>query len=297
MRESASALRSRYMSVLHEGCGRFTFPIYVCRKTFPSFPHFGLSQTAMQNTDHPITVTRSDDEDDLDRTAARSEAFTPIVPSLRDRLKFADLSRAPKCFGSPILCEPHGRHCDVCPLSESCTEVAELLLADYLVARAARHGVSTDYHGTEPWQRDMFAAFRGFYIRAERASRDRNNRQTVDRRRAKAALVETEIEREFERRLRHLSLDVKHRRADKRLQQLRGREGYFALIWKVDALERHKLGRSPTNAELAAAVLSAPGAPADFNRDKAQTARKRIRDLEEPGQPWADFTRRAKAAA
>ena len=115
-------------------------------------------------------------------------------------------------------------------------------------------------------------------------------KQQQRRRRAKRKLLSPDpkelIEQEFEERLGKLQRAVSARRRDKRLEQVRGREQHYSLVWKAKALATLKFGSKPSAARIAEEGKSLLGDPS-FNRHKASGALKVIASLEKPGEPWA----------
>lgn len=218
-------------------------------------------------------------------------ATEPLVPALSKRRNFDGSTRHPECYGSPMWFDATGRGCDTCSHRASCEKLAEQLRPDYLAGSFKRFGTNAAAGPKTGEQKERAARFREWFRRKEINSRARNTRKSTERRREARLQPEAGVEKEFTLRLRRLQLATKHAGASKRLQQLRGREEHVAIIWKVAALAKIRLGRAPSNAQLARAIADHPGAPANYNRDKVQTARNLIKKLEADSGPWEDFAK------
>ena len=73
---------------------------------------------------------------------------------------------------------------------------------------------------------------------------------------------------------------------DKRLEQVRGHERHYALVWKAHAMAALEHSLKPSAARVAEVAQALLGDPT-FNRHKTRSAMKVVASLEEPGQPWA----------
>lgn len=104
------------------------------------------------------------------------------------------------------------------------------------------------------------------------------------------------IEKEFRERLDSLNRVVFSKLRHKRLEQIRGRELHYALIWKAQQLARLKYGAKASADRVAEEAKPLLGDPT-FNRHKARNALQVIGRLENAGQPWRCFKAVSESSA
>lgn len=182
------------------------------------------------------------------------------------------------------------------PSDPSREAIAEQETSDELEARLAssseqlarkplKHIISNLRAGRHP----ATIKFVANYDRAMQRSKERRKEieREISREKqiAKKAAPATAIENERRRRLSMLERATKHRRGDKLLEQLLGREKEFSLFWataKLAALEIRS--RAPTDNELAIAFTKLTGEPC--TKDQARGKRKIVSKLNEHPGVW-----------
>ena len=141
----------------------------------------------------------------------------------------------PNCFGSQFLHDPESADCGPCKFSNNCKKA----IADEMpLLEAARNARRLHFKPSgDTKQREFLRGLlRGHYLGKYRKARKKKRKKDKAYQQEKRANpdAKTLIEKEFQERLSALHHAIVHRRTDKYLQQLRGREAMIMAVWEAE---------------------------------------------------------------